>query len=180
LACGYEADDLIAQICQDNLDEQLIIISNDNDLYQILSNNHSMYDIKKKKMYTHKDFTREYGVLPMQWVDVKGLAGCQGDKVPGVPGVYVKTAIRYIEGELPEKHKSFQRIKQANEDGTVIGTRLLVELPYPGLDHFYLEAVETFELKDFLDICNQYGFHSFERDELTWRRQFNMKVGGRR
>ena len=62
----------------------------------------------------------------------------------------------------------------------MIGTRLLVELPYPGLDHFYLEDVETFELKDFLEICDQYGFQSFERDELTWRRQFNMKVGGRR
>lgn len=139
-----------------------------------------MYDIKKKKIYTHKDFTKEYGILPMQWVDVKGLSGCVGDGVPGVPGVGVKTAIRFIEGTLPEKSSAFREITRANRDGTVVSTRLLVELPYPGLEHFRLEDVETFELSDFLSICDEFGFRSFERDELTWRKQFNMKVGGYR
>ena len=179
LSCGYEADDLIAQICQDRLDEEIVVISNDNDLFQILSNNHCMYDIKKKARYTHKDFTKEYGILPMQWVDVKGLAGCIGDKVPGVPGVGVKTAIRYIEGTLPEKSRAFREIVRANNDGTVVNTRLLVELPYSGLEPFYLEDVEVFETDDFLDICDKFGFRSFERDEQVWRQQFSMRTGRR-
>lgn len=33
LACGYEADDLVTQICQDNFDEELVVVSNDNDLF---------------------------------------------------------------------------------------------------------------------------------------------------
>ncbi len=179
LSCGYEADDLIAQICQDRLDEEIVVISNDNDLFQILSNNHIMYDIKKKARYTHKDFTKEYGILPMQWVDVKGLAGCIGDKVPGVPGVGVKTAIRYIEGTLPEKSNAFREIVRANNDGTVVNTRLLVELPYSGLEPFYLEEAEVFGARDFLDICDEFGFRSFERDEQAWRQQFDMRTGGR-
>ncbi len=179
LRTGFEADDVIAGICQDRLDEEMCIVSNDNDLFQILSNNHCMYDIKKKARYTHKDFTKEYGILPMQWVDVKGLAGCIGDKVPGVSGVGVKTAIRYIEGTLPEKSRAFREIVRANNDGTVVNTRLLVELPYSGLEPFHLEEAEVFGARDFLDICDEYGFRSFERDEQAWRQQFSMRTGGR-
>lgn len=178
---GYEGDDLIASICQDNPDKAICIISNDNDIYQCLSDPfvHFMYDIKKKAKYTPKDFTKEYEILPMQWVDVKGLAGCQGDGVPGVPGVGVKTAIRYIEGRLPEKSAAFRNIVHANNDGTVINTRLLVELPYPGLGRFHLEGTEVFELSDFFSICDQYGFQSFVRDEMLWRKRFNMRTGRR-
>ena len=179
LRTGYEGDDIIASVCQDRLDEEMCIVANDNDLFQVLSNNHIMYDMKKKARYTYKDFTKEYGILPMQWVDVKGLAGCIGDKVPGVPGVGVKTAIRYIEGTLPEKSRAFREIVRANNDGTVVNTRLLVELPYSGLEPFYLEDVEVFETDDFLDICSEFGFRSFERDEQAWRQQFNMRTGRR-
>lgn len=173
---GYEADDLIARICKDNLNEKIAIISSDNDLYQLLTDNHFMYDIKRKTRYTKDHFTRNYDIPPEQWSEVKSIAGCQGDNVPGVPGVGVKTAVKYVRGKLSSESKMFKRIEDAKADGTVAETLSLIELPFLGLGSFHLELVETFELKDFLSICDEFGFRSFINASQVWQEQFDMKV----
>lgn len=173
---GYEADDLIAAICRDNSDEDIAIVSSDNDLYQLLTDKHYMYNIAKKRRYTHIDFTREWGIESRQWARVKSLAGCRGDSVPGVEGIGDKTAIRYIKGELSEGSKVYQKIEQGRMEGVVATAKFLTELPFPGLGSFDLEEREVFELRDFFDICDEYGFRSFAAQEMTWREQFNMKM----
>ena len=65
LQTGYEADDVIAKICHENQDDEIVIVTSDNDLWQLLTPKHYIYDVKKKKNFTDKDFTREWGIDPV-------------------------------------------------------------------------------------------------------------------
>uniref|UniRef100_A0A6M3LV33 Putative exonuclease n=1 Tax=viral metagenome TaxID=1070528 RepID=A0A6M3LV33_9ZZZZ len=175
---GYEADDIIASVCRDNPEEEIAIVSSDNDLYQCISSFHFMYDVKKKAVYHRLNFMREWGIEPEDWAKVKSIAGCPGDNVPGVDGIGNKTAIKYLKGELSEKSKAFQKIEQGKREGKVSEAQSLVELPFAGTGNFFIEKTEVFDVKDFLDICDKYGFKSFIAQLPTWQDYFGMK--GRR
>jgi len=178
LKSGYEADDIIAAVCRDNKEEEIAIVSTDNDLWQLLSKRHYIYNIKTKKTYSDFTFMKEWGINPLLWSRVKSIAGCRGDNVPGVDGVGNKTAIKYLKGELPEKSKAFQRIERGKREGIITETQSLVELPFAGVGKFPVEEREVFETKDFLDICDEYGFRSFVAQLPIWQDYFGMK--GRR
>lgn len=175
---GYEADDIIASICKYNKDEEIAIVSTDNDLYQCLSPLHFMYGINKKVIYDRVNFVKEWGIEPEQWAEVKSIAGCPGDNVPGIDGIGNKMAIKYLKDELSPKTKTFQKIEEGKLKGVVTDTKIQVELPFPGLGRFCVEDTEIFEAKDFLSICDEYGFRSFIAQESIWQDYFNMK--GRR
>lgn len=177
LKSGYEGDDIIASICRDNEKEFIEIISTDNDLYQFLSDYHSMYDIKTKKEYSNTGFKKEWGVEPDDWARVKSIAGCSGDDVSGVEGIGNKTAIKYLKGELSEKSKAYQKIEQGKREGVITETKRLVELPIASVGEFPL-ADDSFKVDDFLDICDKYGFKSFIDQLPVWQDYFSMK--GRR
>jgi len=92
-----EGDDLIG-IAADALSEtaNVVVVSSDQDLYQLLSDKVSQYDPIKKKHFTLQDFVTKYGIQPSQWVDVKALMGDTNDDIPGVPGVGEKTALKLV------------------------------------------------------------------------------------
>jgi len=175
LRSGFEGDDVIAEICKSNPDEEMAIVSSDNDLWQLLTDRHFMFDMRKKKAYTKKDFVREWKLQPEDWVRVKSIAGCNGDNVPGIPGVGNVTAVKYLKGDLPQEGKVYKNIEQAFEDGTVERTRNLVEIPFPGLGSIPLLNGEVFRTKDFFDICDRYGFRSLVAQQPVWRDYFDMK-----
>lgn len=98
---GFEADDLIANEVIDNPKQSYVGVSGDNDLFQLLRfHNFKLFDPRSSKLWTASTFAQEYGVTARDWVLVKSIAGCPGDGVPGVPGVRIKTAIQYINGDL--------------------------------------------------------------------------------
>ena len=75
---GYEADDVIARVCLDLPEgEQAIIVSRDEDLYQLLSHGRvTIWDSYKSRELDEDWFRRTYGIGVGQWRDVKALAGC--------------------------------------------------------------------------------------------------------
>lgn len=156
---GKEADDIISKLSASN-EHNFIIISNDNDLLQLLKENVSIYNISKKSLYTKKHFTEEYGIQPKQWVDVKALAGCTSDCVKGVEGVGEKTAIKFLKNELKPTSKKYQSI--TSEEGKRIFDRNLplVKLPYEGTGTFELSK-EKFRSVDFIEMCERLNFRSF-------------------
>ncbi len=112
---GYEADDLIAGCCRKFADElEVVIISNDRDLYPLLSRNQvAIYFPDKKKsplLYTEDDFIKEYAIQPSQFVLFKALAGDASDNIKGVPGIGPKTAIRLI-----QQHGSLDQMLNSSE-----------------------------------------------------------------
>lgn len=132
---GFEADDVIAKVIQDRPKREFIIVSSDQDLYQLLGKYVRIYLPSKKSIVTEESFRKEFGCGPQTWIQVKAMAGCSTDNVKGIPGIGPKTAIKFITGELT-KGKAFDKIIH----GSSITKRNinLVSLPYPGIESFSL------------------------------------------
>lgn len=179
---GYEADDLLASIIKNNKDD-FVIVSSDNDLYQLLSYTTSIYNIQTKKLYHIEDFACEYGIFHFDptnfWPEVKALAGCKSDTVEGVKGVGEKTAIKYLKGDLKVGSKAYMDIK--SEKGKEIQKRNLplVKLPYEGTPviHLPTEKNLSLNLDYFLDMCDKYNFRSFTKKESLkeWKQILNLE-----
>jgi len=94
---GYEADDLIGTVAK-GLDPEadVVIITGDKDLLQLVGNRIQVYDTMKEKRYGEEEVIERFGVRPEQVVEVMGLAGDAIDNIPGVPGIGEKTAIELI------------------------------------------------------------------------------------
>ena len=94
-----EGDDLIG-IASDLLSDhgEVVIVSSDHDLYQLLNESTRMYDPIKKEFYTHEDFLHDYGIEPGRFPEIKALMGDANDDIPGVPRIGDKTAIKLIAG----------------------------------------------------------------------------------
>ena len=110
---GYEADDLIASVCRDlSKKDEAIIITSDQDLYQCLHPNVSIYDPNKRKRMTYQKFKKKYNIDPDRWATMKAIAGCPSDNIPGLKGIGEKTAILFLTDKLKKTTKSFERIKK--------------------------------------------------------------------
>jgi DNA polymerase-1 len=128
---GLEADDLIASVCQCGLwsGESAVIVSDDSDLFQCLDNNVVMWRPAKRSVFTATMLREKFGVGPESWPVVKAIAGDNSDNIPGVPGVGIKTAVKFVTGTLPSHHSKFNTIVE----NTSLWKRNLelVKLPFP-------------------------------------------------
>jgi len=94
---GYEADDLIGTVAKGLAPEvDVVIITGDKDILQLVSDRIQVYDTMKEKRFGVDEVVQRFGVKPEQVVEVMGLAGDAIDNIPGVPGIGEKTAIELI------------------------------------------------------------------------------------
>jgi DNA polymerase-1 len=95
---GYEADDVIASLCEDARERNINvrIVSHDKDLYQLIDDHVYMFDPMKKKVVSNDECKTKYGVEASQFIDYQALVGDSADNVPGVKGVGAKTATALI------------------------------------------------------------------------------------
>ena len=92
-----EADDLIAACC-DMLDSEIVIVSSDRDLYQLINENVSVYDPNKREIITEKNFTKfSKGIGLTDWLMYKAMIGDPSDNISGVPGVGPVSARKVVE-----------------------------------------------------------------------------------
>ena len=135
---GYEADDMIASLCDTLLvehpEDSIVIVSADHDLYQLLDSHTVLWNPSSKKLMTDQILREHYFVRPDQWAKVKAIAGCRSDGVPGVHRVGERTACWYLNGSLAEKAKAYQAIEDGW--GLVVRNLPLVALPFPGTPTF--------------------------------------------
>ncbi len=101
---GYEADDILGTLAKRYQKEgfEVTLLSGDRDLLQI-SDEHIKISIPKTTKgktetfnYYPQDVINEYGVTPLQFIDVKALMGDSSDNIPGVTKVGQKTATDLI------------------------------------------------------------------------------------
>ena len=173
---GYESDDIIANIVRKYKKQYFIhILSSDNDLYQLLSDNvviHSPNTRKKEVIrYTAVQFTQDYGISPHLWAEVKAIAGCSTDNVKGVPRVGEKTAIKYLRGEL--KGTLAQRIEEHKE--LIERNRKLVYLPFEPFDITLLK--HTVSYSRYYNLLQECGFKSLMNTEMLFKAEelFHLK-----
>lgn len=171
---GFEGDDLVASIIDNNPDD-FLIVSGDEDMYQCLCQGVSI--VRKKGLYTAADFTAEYGIPPRRWVEVKAIAGCKSDEVAGINGVGETTAIKYLLGELKPGSKKYMDIISQEGKAIIKRNLHLVTLPYPNTPQITLVPNEQLSLDGFVNVCNRYSFqHFLKKDELTkWKTYLNLK-----
>jgi len=86
---GYEADDLIATAVDEFKDQgvEIIIVSDDKDMYQLLGKNVKVYSVRKDALMDEKDVEEKLGFAPRLIPDFIALAGDKSDNIPGVRGV---------------------------------------------------------------------------------------------
>ena len=100
---GYEADDIIGCVAMqaEKLGFDVIIVSNDKDILQLLSPHVRVFqpDSSKEggKFFGVGEFREKYGFEPMQMVDYKALRGDLSDNIPGVFGIGEKIASDLIQ-----------------------------------------------------------------------------------
>lgn len=156
-APGFEADDMIAAAVATLKDKDIEIISADKDLYQLLSDRVSMYnpDSRKHSPYvTLKSFRESWGIRPNLWAEVKALAGCKSDAIPGIEGVGEKTACKFLLGELGESQVKNRILAQKEE---VLGRNLpLTRLPFPGTPTVKIEKAKP-DWGQFREVLEELG-----------------------
>ena len=101
---GYEADDILGTLAKWGQKEELevTVLTGDRDSFQLIDKNIKVR-IPRTKMgktetedYTVEKIEEEYGLEPLDLIEVKGLMGDASDNIPGVPGVGEKTALNLI------------------------------------------------------------------------------------
>ena len=97
-APGYEADDIIATLTAKLVAQKkdVVIVSGDKDLMQLVSDHVTIWDTMKDKRYKAPEVVEKFGVGPTQVTEVLALTGDTSDNVPGVDGVGPKTAAQLI------------------------------------------------------------------------------------
>lgn len=95
---GLEADDLIAKLIIDYHQDfnKILVLSNDDDLNQMLHyKNVALF--RKNKEYTYHSFKQDYPkVEPKDWVLITSMSGTH-NAVQGLPRVGIKTALKYFD-----------------------------------------------------------------------------------
>ena len=118
---GYEADDVLGTISKLAEKEGIktTILSGDRDTFQLASKNITIR-IPRTKMgktetedYDESKIEEEYGIKPVQLIQVKGLMGDTSDNIPGVPGVGEKTALKLIK-EYQNIDKLYEELESGN------------------------------------------------------------------
>jgi len=119
---GFEADDLIATICQKTQKQQIFpeiqiyILTGDSDACQLINKNVKIYTlgrrIKEEIIYDENKIKEKFGLLPSQMNDFKALAGDPSDNIPGATGIGKKTAI-----ELLKNFESLENLYKKIKEG---------------------------------------------------------------
>lgn len=109
---GWEADDILGTLsgaCKDG--DECCIVTGDRDSLQLVNENTIVYLTSTKMgrpvttVFNEDKIRNEYGVEPLQLIDIKALMGDSSDNIPGAPGIGEKTA-----GELIKRFESIKYI----------------------------------------------------------------------
>jgi DNA polymerase-1 len=121
---GFEADDVIGTLALKAISgkvkkahiDQVIIVTGDRDILQLVDGEHIMVYMPTKglsegKIYQDADVIARLGIHPKQITDYKGLAGDSSDNYPGVAGIGPKTAIALLEafGSVESIYKALKK-----------------------------------------------------------------------
>jgi DNA polymerase I len=99
---GYEADDIIATLVTEALDEgfEVLILSGDRDAFQLVTERstvlYPMRGVSELARMTPDAVEERYGVRPERYPELAAIVGETSDNLPGVPGVGPGFAARWL------------------------------------------------------------------------------------
>ena len=123
---NYEADDIIgtfAKYCDEEEDFIGTIVSSDKDLLQLISSDVDIKLLKQKDYirYNLESFKEEWGIDPINIIDLKALMGDSSDNIPGVKGIGEKGALKLLHEykTLDGIYENIDKIKGSTHDKLV-------------------------------------------------------------
>ncbi|AHM56432.1 DNA polymerase I [Peptoclostridium acidaminophilum DSM 3953] len=116
---GFEADDIIGTVSKEAEAEgfEVLIVTGDKDALQLTSDKIRVLITKKGiselEEYDADRIIADYGLAPLQLIDLKGLMGDKSDNIPGVPGIGEKTGIKLVKefGSLENLLNNLEEVK---------------------------------------------------------------------
>ena len=170
---GYEADDIISAYSKEMSEkgDEVVIVSSDKDLLQLIGDNISIYDPLKEKFLSEKDVESKFGIKSTQLVDYFSLTGDASDNIPGAPGIGPKTASLLINefGSLDAMYQNIDLIKkdriknilQENKEKIYLSKELInLKRNYEDLIEGGNTSYNGLNKEKFVDFCKKYGFKS--------------------
>ena len=125
---NYEADDIIgtfAEFCENDPEYTGTIISSDKDLLQLVTKTVNIKLLKSKDYirYTEESFKEEWGIDPINIIDLKALMGDSSDNIKGVKGIGEKGALKLLHEykTLDGIYENIDKIKGATQTKLVEG-----------------------------------------------------------
>lgn len=119
---GYESDDIIGSIAKNTPEiDEVIIYSSDRDLLQLVDKKTTVALIKKGMgeiiEHTPEVIFKEYGLEPLQLIDLKALQGDTSDNIKGVAGIGKVTALKLIQtyGSVTNLYEHISELKGAQK-----------------------------------------------------------------
>jgi 5'-3' exonuclease len=188
-----EADDVIAylsKILSKNPKNKTFIISNDQDYFQLITDNITVYKPTDKEYYTKEILYKKYNILPENFILYKTLLGDASDKIQGIKGLGKKGILKKFP-ELSEKILSLEDIfkicekkyqehivysRIIFEKNKILDNYRLMNLHNPFLDDndkiFLNECVNSpnnsLNVKDFIVLYNQDGLNNVIKNVNFW------------
>ncbi|MBU6375674.1 MAG: DNA polymerase I [Bdellovibrionales bacterium] len=119
---GVEADDLIGTLSNRwfelSKQHEVVIVSGDKDLMQLVNGRVRMLDTLKNVLYDTNQVEEKMGVGPGLIRDYLALVGDSSDNIPGVTGIGPKGAV-----ELLQKYGSLESVLAAAQRGEITGKK---------------------------------------------------------
>jgi 5'-3' exonuclease len=163
----YEADDIIGTLARQaaEANHQVLIVTGDRDALQLVHDNVTVAIMKKgiteMNYFTPSSLQEEWGLSPLQIIDLKGLMGDTSDNIPGVPGIGEKTAkkllaefgsleqlldnLHLVKGKMQEKLHTHQEIARLSKQLATI----VLDVP---LSHSLEECQYNIDLESAADM----------------------------
>ena len=146
---GYEADDIIATLCENNKAnyKNVIIVSPDKDMNQLVLNENIIIYNPRSKLYNSLDTIKEkFGFHPKLFTLYQALVGDSADNISGVNGIGHKSAIEILQncgGDLDnvtstkklmkkiDLIKNNKHVIQSNMKMVTLNVNLTLDYEYP-------------------------------------------------
>jgi len=167
---GFEADDVLGTLARKFGSEEVkvYLLTSDKDFCQLVDDNIHILDLMKDKELGPPEVVEKFGVGPEQVIDILGLAGDTSDNIPGIPGVGVKKASKYVkkygslDGVLAAAAdiggKTGEKIQTHAEDALMSRTLATIRLDVPlgnlDLADLVPKGMQVDELSDMFERWN--------------------------
>ncbi|MBN2016998.1 MAG: DNA polymerase I [Candidatus Cloacimonetes bacterium] len=170
---GYEADDIIGTLAKRYENKHdLVIVSSDKDLCQLVDDHVKIYDQSKDLFIGIQEVEEKFDVPPDKIIDLLSLTGDSSDNVPGIPKVGPKTAAKLIHefGDLENILSHAQEITSDKIKDSIIEfadqgrlSKELVTLDMNVPIDLNLTALKTPDIftEDLKIFCTQYEMFAF-------------------
>ncbi|GHT21564.1 DNA polymerase I [Planctomycetales bacterium] len=169
---GYEADDILATVAKqvDKRGEQCVIVTADKDCRQCITDNVSLFNLRKQVFYGAEELQNDWGITPKQVVDFQAIVGDATDNVPGVKGIGQKGAMELLqqfstlegvyENLAQIKGKKREYLAEHKEEAMI--SRKLVQLKTDVPIEADWTAYQGFDREKLKTVFQRFGFKSLQ------------------